>query len=111
MYQLSAALDYLEKVGVENIERHTVGLASRLNEALRSQGHDVWTPAGNASAIVTFEHGIEIPRVRADLEAAGIRVSLKEGGAQIRVGVALFNNSDEIDALLEDRTLDLGGSG
>ncbi len=111
VYQLSAALDYLEKVGVENIERHTVGLASRLNEALRSQGHDVWTPAGNASAIVTFEHGIEIPRVRADLEAAGIRVSLKEGGAQIRVGVALFNNSDEIDALLEDRTLDLGGSG
>lgn len=100
IYQLSAALGYLDRVGVANIERHTVSLANRLNEGLRRQGHEVWTPARNPSAIVTFEHGVEIPRVRADLEEAGIRVSLKEGGAKIRVGVALFNNSDEIDALL-----------
>ncbi len=98
--QLSAALDYLLRVGVHNIEAHTVELAHRLHHGLAAQGHAVWTPADNPSAIVTFEPGQPVERVRSDLEAARIRVSLKEGGAKIRVGVALFNTAEEIDALL-----------
>jgi hypothetical protein len=41
-----------------------------------------------------------VARVRSDLERANVKVSLKAEGAQIRAGVALFNNSDDIDALL-----------
>ncbi|MDH3732697.1 MAG: aminotransferase class V-fold PLP-dependent enzyme [Gemmatimonadota bacterium] len=100
VYQLSAALDYLLGVGVPNVEAHTVGLARRLRDGLAAQGHRVLTPDGNRSAIVTFEHGQSVSRARADLEDADIRVSLKEGGEQIRVGVALFNIQEEIDALL-----------
>lgn len=100
VYQLGAALDYLHDVGVDNIERHTVGLAQRLRAGLVDQGFAVLTPAGNRSAIVTFEPGQPVDRLRRDLEAARIRVSLKNGGAQVRVGVALFNNDEEIDELL-----------
>jgi len=101
VFQLSAGLDYLLRVGVPNIERHTVALAHRLHEGLAAQGYDVLTPQGNHSSIVTFEHGQEIERIRSAMETERIKVSFKEGGRQIRVGAALFNNADEIDALLE----------
>ena len=100
VYQLGAALDYLLAVGVPNIERHTAGLAHRLRDGLVAQGYDVWTPADNTSPIVAFDHRRDVDRVRSDLERAGVKVSLKEGGTQIRAGIALFNNSDEVDALL-----------
>jgi cysteine desulfurase/selenocysteine lyase len=101
VFQLSAGLDYLLKVGVENIERHTVSIANRLNEGLRAQGHDVLTPVGNRSAIVTFAHGYDPVMASRSLEEASILPSVREGGAQIRVGVALFNTDEEIDRLLE----------
>ena len=101
VFQLSAALDYLLRVGVHNIERHTVALATRLSEGLRAQGHDVLTPAGNRSAIVTFEHGRDLDMVRRTLREAAITVSVREEGAQLRAGIALFNTDEEIDRLLE----------
>ncbi len=101
VFQLGASLDYLLGVGVGNVEAHTVGLAHRLQDGLDRQGHDVLTPLGNESAIVTFNHHRPVERVRSDLESAGIKVSLKEGGEQIRVGIALFNIAEEIDALLD----------
>ena len=78
-----------------------MALASRLNEGLRAQGHDVLTPRGNPSAIVTFEHGRDLAMVRRTLEEASITVSVREEGAQLRAGVALFNTDEEIDRVLE----------
>ena len=100
VYQLRAALDYLLNVGVANIEAHTVALAQRLHAGLTDQSQDVWTPAGNRSSIVTFRHHRDIARVRGALEEAGIRVSYKAGGEELRVGIALFNTEEEIDSLL-----------
>ena len=101
IFQLSTALDYLLRVRVQNIERHTVALANRLNEGLRAQGHDVLTPRGNQSAIVTFEHGHDLDIVRQSLDEASITLSVRDGGAQLRAGIALFNTDEEIDRLLE----------
>ncbi len=101
VYQLGAALDYLLDVGVANIERHTVALARRLHNGLTAQGHRLLTPPGNGSAIVVFEHDDDPDTVRRSLEEEAVRVTLREGGVQIRVGVALFNNEREIDQLLE----------
>ncbi len=100
VYQLSAALYYLLRVGVGNIERHTVGLAQRLHAGLTEQGYRVRTPPGNRSAIVAFEHGREEASVRAALEEANVRVSVREGGTQIRVGPALFNTGEEVERFL-----------
>lgn len=101
VYMLSAALDYLLRIGVKNIERHTVGLARRLHEGLTAQGQDVWTPPGNRSAIVAFEHHRDNAMVRRSLMEARINVSLREGGDHVRASPALFNNAAEIDALLD----------
>jgi selenocysteine lyase/cysteine desulfurase len=100
VFQLSAGLDYLLKVGVPNIEGHTVALAHRLWDGLAAQGYPILTPERNHSSIVTFEPGTEVERIRSAFEAEKIRVSFKEGGRQIRTGAALFNNVDDIDALL-----------
>jgi selenocysteine lyase/cysteine desulfurase len=100
IYQMSAALDYVMAVGVSAIEKHTVPLAIRANQALREQGFPVLTPARNESAIVAFEHGIEPSRAKQTLDDAGIQVSFREGDSQIRIGVALFNNDDDVDRLL-----------
>ena len=101
VYMLSAALDYLDRVGVKNIERHTVGLAHRLHEGLTAQGHAVLTPPGNRSSIVAFEHGRDAEMVRRSLNEARIWASLRVGDTQLRVSPALFNNAAEIDRLLE----------
>ena len=101
VFQLRAALDYLLRVGVPNIEAHTVSLAQRLNTGLVGQGHDVWTPKDNRSPIVTFRHHRDIALVRSTLEQAGIRISFKAEGEELRAGIALFNNSDDIDKLLD----------
>jgi len=101
VYQLRAGLDYLLQVGVENIERHTVPLAHRLREGWIEQGYTVPTPEDNRSAIVTIDHGKDVDAVRSALNAANVKVSLKENGTQIRAGAALFNNSDDIERLLE----------
>ena len=101
VYQLSAALDYLLGIGVNDIERHTVGLAHRLHDGLTAQGHAVLTPPDNRSAIVAFEHGRDIGMVRRSLEDARIKLSFKEGGTQLRAGIALFNTAAEIDRLLD----------
>ena len=101
VFQLRAGLDYLLQVGVPNIEAHTVQLAHRLREGWLDQGYSVLTPANNRSAIVTIEHGKNVEQVRTALATANVKVSLKENGTQLRAGAALFNNSDEIDRLLE----------
>jgi selenocysteine lyase/cysteine desulfurase len=101
VFQLRAGLDYLLQVGVDKIERHTVALARDLRDGWVGQGYTVLTPADNRSAIVTIEHGRDVERVRAALEAANVKVSLKEEGTQIRAGAALFNNSADIQRLLD----------
>jgi selenocysteine lyase/cysteine desulfurase len=100
VYQLGAGIDYLEKVGVDRIEAHTVGLAHRLRKGLVDLGFSVLTPEGNGSSIVTFEHGGDPKEATRLLEKEKISVSLREGGVQIRVGIALFNNGSEIDHFL-----------
>ncbi|MBM3262605.1 MAG: aminotransferase class V-fold PLP-dependent enzyme [candidate division Zixibacteria bacterium] len=100
IYQLSAALDYIEKVGVDRIESYTVALAHRLHKGLTDLGFKVWTPMGNGSAIVAFEHGRMYEGVKKALDTAGVQVSFREENKQIRVGPALFNNAADVDQFL-----------
>ena len=101
VYQLSAALDYLAKIGISTIESHSVQLAQRLHRGLANQGFNVLTPANNRSAIVAFEHGTDYNNAQKQLDQAGVRLSFRENNSQIRVGTGLFNNASEVDQLLE----------
>ena len=100
LYTLSAGLSYLERVGIERIERHTIdGLAQRLQQGLTAQGHRLFTPLGNRSAIVTFYTTKEQAEVQAAFQAANVNVTVRNG--MVRVSAALFNNAEEIDRCLE----------
>jgi selenocysteine lyase/cysteine desulfurase len=100
IYQLGAALAFLERIGVAAIETYTVGLADRLNRGLRGLGARVLTPPGNRSSIVSF--AVDPKRDPAGHFAkAGVDVSIREGGRQVRVSPALFNTNDDIDRFLD----------
>lgn len=101
VYQLGAALAYLEKVGVERIERHTVALARELRDGLVALGFRVLTPPGNTSSIVSLHLDRNQAQAREVLQKAGIQVSFRENGAQIRVSPALFNSRSEIGQFLQ----------
>jgi selenocysteine lyase/cysteine desulfurase len=101
IYQLGAALAYLERVGVDRIERHTVGLARELRDGLAAAGFRALTPANNGSSIVSVELAATAQtRARDILDANGVQVSFREKGTQIRVSPALFNTRGEIQRFL-----------
>ena len=100
VYALSAGLAYLEKVGVERIEAHTVNtLARRLQEGLVRQGHRMFTPPGNRSSIVTFYTTKPEADVRSAFQTAKVEVTVRT--EMVRVSAALFNNADDVDRCLD----------
>jgi selenocysteine lyase/cysteine desulfurase len=101
VYQLGAALAYLERVGVENIERHTVALAQQLRDGLLALGFRLFTPARNGSSIVSFHLDRNQARAREVLDAAKVQVSFREKGSQVRVSPALFNTRADVRRFLE----------
>lgn len=98
VYQLDAALAFLERVGVGRIEAHTVGLAHRLQQGLLAQGYRLATPPGTRSSIVTFQLSSDPAGLAAALAAARIDVTVREH--EVRVSPALFNTDEDIDAML-----------
>ena len=100
VYELGAALAYLEKVGIARIEDQVCGLAARLQHGLRERGLEVLTPAGNRSPIVAFRVPGDPAAARRLVQQAGVQVSAREGGTQIRVSPALFNTEADVEAFL-----------
>jgi len=101
VYQLGAALAYLERVGVDRVERHTVALAQELHQGLTTLGFRVLTPADNRSSIVAFQLDRDQARARQLLESGGVQISFREHGSQIRVSPALFNTRGDIRQFLD----------
>ena len=100
VYQLGAALGYLERVGVDRIERHTVALARELREGLAALGFRVLTPPDNGSSILSVSLDRNQARARELLDKNGVQVSFREKGAQLRLSPALFNTRDDIHRFL-----------
>jgi cysteine desulfurase/selenocysteine lyase len=101
VYELDAALAYLETVGIERIEQHGATLADELRDGVAKLGFQILTPAGNRSPILTFSHGRQPHIVRELLQREGIDVTFRAQDSQIRVSVALFNNHDDVQKLVK----------
>jgi selenocysteine lyase/cysteine desulfurase len=98
VHQLGAALSYLDRVGVSRIASHTLGLTRRLEQGLLAQGHKLFTPAGNQSSVICVYTTTPTAAVRAAFNDAKVDVTVREG--HVRLSIALFNNTDDIDAAL-----------
>jgi len=101
VYQLGAALAYLDRVGVDRIERHTVALARELRDGLAGLGFELFTPPDNDTSIVSVRLERNQARAREVLDAAQVQVSFRENGSLIRVSPALFNTRGEIARFLD----------
>ncbi|MGH9385912.1 MAG: aminotransferase class V-fold PLP-dependent enzyme [Vicinamibacterales bacterium] len=101
VYQLGAGLEYLQRVGLNRIEQHTVALAHELRQGLASQGHRLRTPEGNRSSIVTYYTSKDAATLTAAFERASIDVTVRAALGQVRVSPALFNTRDDILQFLE----------
>lgn len=101
LYQLGASLHYLAGVGLDRIEAHTVPMAQELRTGLAGLGFEVLTPEGNTSPTVVFVHEADPADARALFERERVWVTFRGGGRHIRAGVALFNNREDIQRLLQ----------
>ena len=109
LYELAASLEYLQRIGLDEIEARSQVLVKRLRDGLTARKIPIATPGNNRSPIVSFY--IHKPSAEAAkiLEADRVRVSLQDVPAagtspamtRVRVAVAFFNSESDIDRLLE----------
>jgi selenocysteine lyase/cysteine desulfurase len=103
VYELAAALTYLQRIGLHNIERRSQTLVKRFRNGLAERKIQIATPENNNSPIVSFH--IRKPSADAQkiLDAARVKVSLQAAAPETRVRVALafFNNESDVDRMLE----------
>jgi selenocysteine lyase/cysteine desulfurase len=111
VYQLSAAVAYLQRVGLDRIEAHTLALTGRLRAGLADRGFRMFTPPDTRSSILSF-YVTQTEDVAAKaFDDAGVKISIQRGetdepagpdaSCRIRVAVSLFNNAHDIERLLQ----------
>jgi selenocysteine lyase/cysteine desulfurase len=99
IYALSAALDLIAKIGVENIEKHVLDLGDHLIQRIDEIGIDLVGPR-----IREHRSHIYVLDLPADdwlpyFTTNQVRVSPERGC--IRVSFGMFNTADEIDQLVD----------
>jgi selenocysteine lyase/cysteine desulfurase len=110
VYLLGAALEYLQRVGLQRIEAHTVALTDRLRAGLVERGFQVFTPRGTRSSILSFYVKPSPEAAGKAFEEARVKISIQRGETdepagpeartRVRVAVSLFNNVADIQRLL-----------
>jgi len=96
------ALNYMNKIGFENIRERIFDLTDYLINGLQGLGVQIISPIdnpGERSAIVTFTLGDKNQAAIKNLEKKKIYVSFR--GGYIRVSLNIFNNHTDIDMLLK----------
>ena len=99
IYVLRQSLEYLLEVGVDRIESSLRPLIAKLRHGLADMDLDLLTPPGAeyASGIVSFAHP-EAERIGAALDELGVVVW--SGDGRVRASMHLYNDEDDIKALL-----------
>ena len=93
------SLQYIQRLGIENIRAHARSLTDRLQKELPGMGYPCITPKGNESPIVTFL--LKDPKTTAErLRKANVELTLRFGN-QMRIAVSVFNSSEDVDRLLQ----------
>ncbi len=96
---LAESLEFLNEVGVERIKTHVTALLDRLLGALPETVavESSLIPAHRSSIVRLVPVG-DVRALYGRLYAAGIKVSLREGGLRVAPGV--WNTAEDIDRLL-----------
>ena len=89
---------YMEAIGVENMLAHTLPLVDRIRKELPASMYRCITPEGTKSPIIVFMPN-DLDDTRNRLKRANIQATTT--GNRLRVSPNIYNNQQDIDALLE----------
>jgi selenocysteine lyase/cysteine desulfurase len=95
---LGVSIPYIQRLGVENIQRHRQPLVDRLQRELPRLGLVPQTPLDSRSPIVTFAHRDAAGLTR-KLEAA--RVNVRVAPYWMRIAPSVYNDMQDVERLLE----------
>jgi cysteine desulfurase / selenocysteine lyase len=98
---LTAAVDYLLDLGVENVLEHDLALAAELRDGLERLGAEILTPVEDdrrAGIVIARFAGREAPEVASTLAEAGVVVSPRLGA--VRFSCHHFNDSSDVERAL-----------
>ena len=98
MAQLDYSLDYIQRLGVTNIQSHAQTLTNRLKKELPQLGYKLLTPPETTTPLVTCLLPDARKKLEVRLKDAKIRMTL--GANRFRVSVSVFNSMQDIDRLL-----------
>jgi selenocysteine lyase/cysteine desulfurase len=102
LYELAAALKYLQSIGLDKIEARSQTLVKRFRSGLAARKMQIDTPDNNRSSIVSFY--IRKPPAQAEkiLAAERVKASLQAAGplTRVRVALAFFNSEADVDRML-----------
>ncbi len=94
---LAYSLQYIQSLGVENIQRHSQSLIAQLRQEVPKLGHPLITPEGSAGPLVAFQ--LENPQlVEAKLKKANVDVALTDH--RMRVSPSVYNDHEDVERLL-----------
>jgi len=94
------SLQYILRLGVENIQAHNLVLNQRLRKELPGLGYECLTPFEAPTPISTFRFR-EGDEVKKKLQRAGAVVTLRPADHQIRISPSVFNRLRDIDRFIE----------
>jgi len=110
VYELKAALDYINGIGMNKIEEQVLRLSSRVWKGLQGLGSQLITPPETRSGIVscTVADGQSVAQLLTDNRIVasvnphdrGIQPVGEVGGGYLRISPHFFNTEEEIDHLL-----------
>jgi selenocysteine lyase/cysteine desulfurase len=102
IYGFDAGLDIIEGAGLENIEKHALGLTGLLVNRLQDKGYRILSSLDpqERSGIISFSHPRhDAAQLVQRLLDARIVVAWREGA--IRVSIHLYNNEEDVDRLIQ----------
>lgn len=96
--QLEHSLGWLNRVGIDAIQRWRQPMADAVQHELRRRGYEPLTPADSRTALVTFALKDARTKLTERMTAANIRMSISQH--RFRVSLAVFNDMNDVDRLL-----------
>ena len=101
VYGLERSLEYINNLGIENIEKRIITLTDYLWSRLSELGRKMYTLSGNRSPIVSFYQNNPI-EVAAKLMLDKVKVTgRKAHGGHVRVSSHFYNTREDIDYFIE----------
>ena len=97
--QFDASLEYLLKVGVDNIQAYRQPLIDYLQDELPSMGYAPITPRNAGSSIVSFRHKGDPEAMYNHLRAQNITITVSQH--YFRIALSVFNDMDDVERLVK----------